>query len=81
MFAVQKACCLFPQLFEIEGEKLPNGKRRVSVFNMNLLLCTFCGFCVDACPVDCLFQSDIHETAGYSRKDSVFNLGGSGAYR
>jgi len=69
-----KRACPVPQLFEIEGEKLPNGKRRVSVFNMNMLLCTFCGFCVDACPVDCLFQSDIHETAGYSRKDSVLTL-------
>ena len=69
-----KRACPVPQLFEIEGEKLPNGKRRVSVFNMNMLLCTFCGFCVDACPVDCLFQSDIHETASYSRKDSVLTL-------
>jgi NADH dehydrogenase subunit I (EC 1.6.5.3) len=41
---------------------------------MNMLLCTFCGFCVDACPVDCLFQSDIHETASYSRKDSILTL-------
>ena len=69
-----KRACPVPQLFEIEGEKLPNGKRRVSVFNMNMLLCTFCGFCVDACPVDCLFQSDIHETASYTRKDSVLDL-------
>jgi NADH-quinone oxidoreductase subunit I len=76
-----KRACPVPQLFEIEGEKLPNGKRRVSVFNMNMLLCTFCGFCVDACPVDCLFQSDIHETASYSRKDSVLTLEVSGAYR
>lgn len=69
-----KRACPVPQLFEIEGEKLPNGKRRVSVFNMNMMLCTFCGFCVDACPVDCLFQSDIHETASYSRKDAVLDL-------
>ncbi|WP_448584084.1 NuoI/complex I 23 kDa subunit family protein [Thermocrinis sp.] len=69
-----KRACPVPQLFEIEGEKLPNGKRRVSVFNMNMMLCTFCGFCVDACPVDCLFQSDIHETASYTRKDAVLDL-------
>ena len=69
-----KRACPVPQLFQIEGKKLENGKRMVSVFNMNLLLCTFCGFCVDACPVDCLFQSDIHETASYSRRDSVLDL-------
>ena len=69
-----KRACPVPQLFEIEGEKLPDGRRRVSVFNMNMMLCTFCGFCVDACPVDCLFQSDIHETASYSRKDAVLDL-------
>ncbi|MCS7083726.1 MAG: NADH-quinone oxidoreductase subunit I [Aquificaceae bacterium] len=69
-----KRACPVPQLFEIEGEKLPDGKRRVSIFNMNMMLCTFCGFCVDACPVDCLFQSDIHETASYSRKDAVLDL-------
>ncbi|MEN3034046.1 MAG: NADH-quinone oxidoreductase subunit I [Aquificaceae bacterium] len=69
-----KRACPVPQLFEIEGEKLPDGKRRVSIFNMNMMLCTFCGFCVDACPVDCLFQSDIHETASYSRRDAVLDL-------
>ncbi len=69
-----KRACPVPQLFEIEGEKLPDGRRRVSVFNMNMMLCTFCGFCVDACPVDCLFQSDIHETASYTRKDAVLDL-------
>ncbi len=69
-----KRACPVPQLFEIEGKKLDNGRRVVSVFNMNLMLCTFCGFCVDACPVDCLFQSDIHETASYTRKDSILDL-------
>jgi len=69
-----KRACPIPQLFEIEGKKLENGRRVVSVFNMNMMLCTFCGFCVDACPVDCLFQSDIHETASYTRKDSILDL-------
>lgn len=69
-----KRACPVPQLFEIEGKKLENGKRVVSVFNMNLMLCTFCGFCVDACPVDCLYQTDIHETASYTRKDSILDL-------
>ncbi len=69
-----KRACPVPQLFEIEAEKLPNGKRVVGIFNMNLMLCTFCGFCVDACPVDCLFNSDIHETASYTRKDAILNV-------
>ncbi len=69
-----KKACPVPQLFEIDGKKVEDGKKVVSVFNMNLMLCTFCGFCVDACPVDCLFQSDIHETASYSRKDSILDL-------
>jgi len=69
-----KRACPVPQLFEIEGEKLPDGKRVVSVFNMNMLLCTYCGFCVDACPVDCLYQTDVHETASYTRKDAVLTL-------
>jgi len=69
-----KKACPVPDLFEIDGQKLENGKKVVSVFNMNLMLCTFCGLCVDACPVDCLFQSDIHETASFSRKDSILNL-------
>ncbi|MFN3814363.1 MAG: NuoI/complex I 23 kDa subunit family protein [Aquificaceae bacterium] len=69
-----KRACPVPQLFEIEAEKLANGKRVVGVFNMNLMLCTFCGFCVDACPVDCLFNSDIHETASYTRRDAILNV-------
>lgn len=69
-----KRACPVPELFEIEGEKLPNGKRVIKVFNMNLMLCTFCGLCVDACPVDCLFMSDIHETASYTRRSSILDL-------
>lgn len=69
-----KKACPVPDLFEIDGKKLQNGKKVVSIFNMNLMLCTFCGLCVDACPVDCLFQSDIHETASFSRKDAILDL-------
>ncbi len=69
-----KRACPVPELFQIDGKKLPNGRRMVSVFNMNLLLCTFCGLCVDACPVDCLFMSDIHEAASYTRKDAILSI-------
>lgn len=72
-YMCQQACPM-PSLFRIEAEQLPNGKKRVTKFEMNLLNCLYCGLCVDACPVDCLIMTDIYESANYRRENCVINM-------
>lgn len=69
----QQACPV-PSLFRIEAIQLPNGKKKVVRFDMNLLNCLYCGLCVDACPVDCLIMTDIYETAKYQREKCVIHM-------
>lgn len=72
-YMCQQACPM-PTLFKIEAVQLPNGKKKVTKFEMNLLNCLYCGLCVDACPVDCLIMTDIYETADYKREKCVIKM-------
>ncbi|NPB06606.1 MAG: NADH-quinone oxidoreductase subunit I [Aquificae bacterium] len=69
-----QTACPMPTLFRIEAVQTPDGKKKVTRFEMNLLNCLFCGLCVDACPVGCLTMTDIYELASYSRRDEVFSV-------
>lgn len=72
-YMCQQACPM-PTLFKIEAVQLPNGKKKVTRFEMNLLNCLYCGLCVDACPVDCLIMTDVYETADYKREKCVIKM-------
>ena len=71
-YMCQQACPM-PTLFKIEAVQLPNGKKRVTTFDMNLLNCLYCGLCVDACPVDCIIMTDNHESAAEKREQCVIH--------
>lgn len=72
-YMCQQACPM-PTLFKIEAVQLPNGKKKVTRFEMNLLNCLYCGLCVDACPVDCLIMTDVYESANYNRASCVIKM-------
>jgi len=44
------------------------------VFDIDMLRCVFCGFCVDACPKDAIWMTRDHEMAFFSRQDAVFSI-------
>ncbi len=69
-----QTACPMPSLFRIEAVQLPDGRKKVVRFDMNLLNCLFCGLCVDACPVGCLTMTDLYELAGYSRRDAIVRM-------
>jgi len=66
--------CPVPFLFNIEAVQLPDGRKKVVRFDMNLLNCMYCGLCTEACPVDCLIMTDIYETASYHRASCVLHI-------
>jgi NADH-quinone oxidoreductase subunit I len=48
--------------------------RRVGrVYKIDLLRCIFCGYCVEACPVEAIEMTDGYELANYKREDFNFD--------
>lgn len=75
-----QAACPVPELFDIQSEKLdvpkdhPHyGLKVMTVFNMDLSKCTFCGLCTQACPTDCIIMTDIYDLSSYTRKSWVLD--------
>ena len=44
----------------------------VNSYELDLLRCVFCGFCIDACPVSAIIMTPEFELACYSRKDAFY---------
>ena len=45
----------------IESDVGPDGTRRTTRYDIDLVKCIFCGFCEEACPVDAIVETRIHE--------------------
>lgn len=43
-----------------------------ATYEIDMLRCIFCGYCVEACPVDALGMTQAFELANYKREDFVF---------
>ena len=44
------------------------------VFDIDMLRCVFCGFCVDACPKDAIWMTRDYEMAFFTRQEAVFGI-------
>ncbi len=54
----------------------PMIEKRAATFDIDLGLCVFCGYCVEACPVDAIhMDANQVEISAFSRKDMVWSLG------
>jgi NADH-quinone oxidoreductase subunit I len=50
-------------------------EKRAKSFDIDLGLCVFCGYCVEACPVDAIhMDANRVELSAYSRKDMIWNM-------
>ena len=45
----------------IESEEREDKTRRTTRYDIDLFKCVYCGFCEEACPVDSIVLTDIHE--------------------
>ena len=44
------------------------------VFEIDMLRCVFCGFCVDACPKDAIWMTRNYEMAFFNRQEAIFGI-------
>ena len=52
-----------------------NVEKRAKSFDIDLGLCVFCGYCVEACPVDAIhMDANKVELSTYSRADLIWNM-------
>lgn len=68
--AVCPSRCITVKSAEIEGEPL---KRYAEEFYIDITRCVFCGWCVDACPVNALAMTPEYEYAVYDKRELIFD--------
>lgn len=71
------ACYLCPTVcpskcITVEAGEDQNHNKYAERYEIDLLRCIFCGYCVEACPVDALKMTGQFELANYKREDFVF---------
>ena len=72
------ACYLCPTVcpakcITVEAAEDENHDKYAAKYEIEILRCIFCGYCVEACPVDALKMTESFELAGYSRDEFVYS--------
>ena len=72
------ACYLCPTVcpakcITVEAGEDANHDKFATRYEIDMLRCIFCGYCVEACPVDAIRMTDTFELAQYTRQDVVFD--------
>jgi len=57
---------------EIETSEGADGEKVVDRYDIDILRCLFCGYCVEACPVRALVMTQEYELSQYSRKELIY---------
>jgi NADH-quinone oxidoreductase subunit I len=70
------ACYLCPTVcpakcITVEAGEDANHDKYAARYEIDILRCIFCGYCVEACPVDALKMTQTFELANYRREDLI----------
>ena len=58
---------------KIKTSEGPDHTKVVDTYEIEILKCLFCGYCVEACPVRALAMTQEYELASYDRKSLLYN--------
>lgn len=57
-----------------EEHEDPKIEKRPKSFEIDVMRCIMCGFCVDACPKEALIMSGDYELATFTRDEAIYDL-------
>jgi NADH-quinone oxidoreductase subunit I len=57
----------------IESDVGSDGTRRTTRYDIDLFKCIFCGFCEEACPVDAIVETRLHEYHMENRGENIMS--------
>ena len=71
------ACYLCPTVcpakcITVEAGEDANHDKFAAKYEIDMLRCIFCGYCVEACPVDAIRMTEQFELANYTRADFTY---------
>lgn len=71
------ACYLCPTVcpakcITVEAGETSSHDKYAEIYEIDILRCIFCGYCVEACPVDALKMTGEYELANFNREDFLF---------
>lgn len=72
------ACYLCPTVcpakcITVESAENESGEKYPKVYEIDILRCIFCGYCVEACPVEAIEMTDRYELANFKREQFIFD--------
>ena len=57
----------------IESGVAADGTRRTTRYDIDLFKCIYCGFCEEACPVDAIVETRLHEYHMENRGENIMS--------